>query len=276
MVDKIIAYETAPPDGPWRSRLLFAADDPDSAGDFHAMSDAAITDHVPSGYAVDRVYLGDRLHTTADATHLAIVSKINSGVLLSHYVGHGLITGWGQEQILRRSDISQLSNGQRLPVLLDMTCMTGFFIDPQRSSIAEEAVRVPNGGAIAAFSPTGFGVATGHDVLDRTFLDLLLGQGVRHMGQLAVTSKLRLGSSTAAYDDLLDTFAILGDPALQVALPTLAPPTGTPSATATPVQTTSASATATPTAGGTGVVPTATPRGPAAPVWLPLTVVRRR
>ncbi len=281
VVNKIIDYETAPPEGPWRSRLLFAADDPDNAGDFHAMSDAVIAGHVPDGFTADRVYLGSSQHPGVDTARRAVLDKLNEGTLLAHYIGHGLITGWGQEQILRRADMPQLSNGRRLPVLLDMTCMTGFFTDPERSSISEEAVRVPNGGAIAAFSPTGFGIATGHDVLDRTFLDLLLDHNVTHLGQLAVTGKLRLGTTTTAYDDLLDTFAILGDPALKVALPNAAPPSGTPPATAVPVRPSpGVSATITAPASVTVVVPTSpptvTPRPPADRVWLPLAVVRRR
>lgn len=225
MVDKIVAYGAATTVEPWQRKLLFAADDPDSAGDFYAFSDDVIDHHVPPAYAVDRVYL-KRTHADAAAAGKALLAGLTDGYLLTQYVGHGLITGWAQEQMLTGRDMRGLKNGARLPVLLDMTCMTGYFSDPRLYSISESAVRAAGGGAIAAFSPTGFGVATGHDHMNRAFVDQLLGTGTRHIGQVVVGSKLALSTASTAYRDLIETYALFGDPALEVRVP-IAPPTPT-------------------------------------------------
>lgn len=274
VVAKILAYETAPPGGDWRRRLLLVADDADSAGDFARLSDEVARDHVPAGYTTDRVYLGVT-HPDGPDAHTAVVQGLKEeGYLLTQYIGHGLIVAWAQEQLLGVSDLKNADSGGRLPLFLDMTCMTGFFADPALPSIAESALRSPKGGAIASFSPTGFGVATGHDVLNRTFLDRLLGDGTTHLGAVAMSSKLALGTRTTAYDDLLDTFAILGDPALRVQVPDVTPSAGTPTPSPVPIRPTlvggTATATATSTAGPEPV--TLTPAPGKHSLYLPLTL----
>lgn len=266
MANKIVRYETAPAGGDWRQRLLFAADDPDSAGDFRAISDDIVDAHVPDGYSVEKVYLG-QTHGDRDLAREAIVTGMNRGYLLAQYVGHGLQVGWAQELILRGSDVRALTNGGRLPVLLDMTCMTGYFTDPTLFSISETAVRAEQGGAIGAFSPTGFGVATGHDIMNRAFVDMLLFEDVTALGELAVASKLRLGALSQGHRDLLETYALFGDPALDIPVPiagvkadtpTPAPSLPPPSPSATPSATASATPEATPKS-------TATPDASATP-----------
>jgi hypothetical protein len=274
VVNKILNYETKPAAGDWRTRLLFSTDNPDNAGDFYAFSEDIADYHVPEGYDVERVYLG-RTHADADAARAAIAARLGEGALVSQYIGHGLHTGWAQELMFRRSDVQDLKNGGRLPILLDMTCMTGFFSDPARFSISETAVRMQGGGAIAAFSPTGFGVATGHDIMNRTFIDLLLGQGASPIGAVVVASKLKLGEYSLQHRDLLDTFAFFGDPALRVPLAVIPEPTTTAQATVqaepteTPTATPALDPTATPSPDATdapSATPIATDPPPTAPV----------
>ncbi len=274
MVSKIVAYGATADVEPWQRKLLFATDDPDSAGDFYALSDDVIDHHVPPGYTVDRVYL-KRTHADAAAAGEALRAGFMDGYLLAQYVGHGLITGWAQEQMWTGRDVRVLKNGRRLPVLLDMTCMTGFFSDPRLFSISESAVRTAGGGAIAAFSPTGFGVATGHDHMNRAFADQLLGGGVRHLGQVVVGSKLALSTASTGYRDLIETYALFGDPALDVRVPFTAPtatadPGSTepppPSPTAEPVEPTATGApTATADPGSTEPPPPSPTAEPAEP-----------
>lgn len=273
MVDKIVAYGATTKVEPWQRKLLFAADDPDSAGDFYAFSDDVIDHHVPPAYAVDRVYL-KRTHADAAAAGKALLAGLTDGYLLTQYVGHGLITGWAQEQMLTGRDMRGLKNGGRLPVLLDMTCMTGYFSDPRLYSISESAVRAAGGGAIAAFSPTGFGVATGHDHMNRAFVDQLLGEGTRHLGQVVVGSKLALSTASTAYRDLIETYALFGDPALEVRVP-FAPPTPTADAPS-PEPTTPAGPAPSATADPTEPAPTSRPPDPSATDEPPRRRRRRR
>jgi hypothetical protein len=224
MVNKIVAYEQSPM-ADWNHKILFTTDNyPDDAGNFYTMSDDIVNNHVPVGYTADKVYLGSNYpyENPAVQARTAIINAINGGRLLVQYIGHGAIDSWSAERILRRDDISTLTNAGKYPVFLDMTCLTGYFIHPTTASIAETAVRVADKGAIASLSPTGFGVATGHDYLNRGFFNALFKDGIRHLGVVAVASKLDLYLNSGGSNlDLLDTFEILGDPALRLALPTL-------------------------------------------------------
>lgn len=238
VIDKIIAYENAPL-ADWQYHLLFIADDtPDDAGDFVAQSNQIISEYVSGNYAADKVYLDDFKDTNTcnlqpgDPTYMcpaataAIVNDLNQiGALIVNYDGHGAINYWTGEQIFRNGDIASLANGSRLPVVLSMTCLDGYWIHPNLESadksgpsLIEEMLRASQKGAVAAFSPTGLGVSTGHNALQRGFYDALFKNGIKELGAAAQSAKLNL-YSTGHNDDLLHTFTIFGDPALRLPIP---------------------------------------------------------
>jgi len=226
MVAKVLAYEQSTPAGEWRHSTLWVTDNaPDSAGDFYTFSDGVIAASLPAGYQIERVYLGQNYtyENPAVAAKAAVIEAIARGQLLVSYTGHAAYNYWGQERLLSTTEAEGLTNGGRLPVWLAMTCWTGSFHvrDSQAMAGLDPAlVRTANGGAIASFSPTGLGVASGHDHLHRGFLDALFRSGMRRMGQAALAAKLNLYTNTSTDLDLLNTFTVLGDPALHVAIPT--------------------------------------------------------
>ena len=69
-----------------------------------------------------------------------------------------------------------LANGSKLPIMLQMTCLTGSFQRPQfyyPQSIDERLMLTPNGGALAVWGSSGSGVSHGHDYLARGFFNQL-------------------------------------------------------------------------------------------------------
>ena len=287
MVARALAYEQAPPAGAWQHSSLWVTDNaPDPAGDFYALSDGVLEHHLPAGYTAEKVYLGHLRYpyeNPSSAAKAAIIAGVSRGQLLVNYTGHSNWNFWASERLLSHTEVGSLTNGAQLPIWLAMTCWTGSFHAPDSTlpqALDVELVRAANGGAIAAFSPTGLGVASGHDLLHRGFLDAMFGSDLTRMGQAAVAAKLDLYINSGQNLDLLDTFAVLGDPALRIgrgaATPTAtatATPTHTPTATRTPTATTPPTATptststatatrtstATPTATPTATMPTRTP-----------------
>ena len=238
MVNKIISYETAPPSGSWRSGLIFVADNsraadgtPDLAGDFEAISEATIT-HIPAQYSVRRVYYdpypaddtGESFrHRTPASTTTAIINEVNAGALFLNYIGHASNTTWAHEVILQareigRNDVTLMSNGGKLPISLDMACLSGNFADPQFHGIEAKMLNWDAGGTVAGWGATGFGVATGHDRLHRGFYDGVFQAGLRTVGLATIAGKQQLWASGIS-QDLLSTFGLLGDPALKISLP---------------------------------------------------------
>lgn len=216
MLDKIINYEQNPPAGDWNQRLLFVADNADSAGDFAALSDALIGSSVPLPYQYERTYYGETCLTPAECK-AAIIAGISDGRLIVNYIGHSGYTFWASEQLFHVNDIASLGNGYKLPIMLPMTCYDGYHIFPQSNldSMGERIVRATGRGAVASWSPTGLGVATAHDFLDQGFLDALFKDGLRRVGEATTAGKLNLWAA-AGNHDLLDTYILFGDPALRV------------------------------------------------------------
>jgi hypothetical protein len=227
IVDKILAYEgTSLQD--WQLRILSVADNgPDSAGDFRGMVRALNWDYFPpsTGYITDTIFLDTFIQTGAcaagspcPAAATEIVDTLNlSGTLLMDYVGHASLTFWAREKIFSTTDGGRLTNSASLPVMLSMTCLDGYWSHPNLSSpsLAEELLRIDGRGLIAAFSPTGLGVATGHDPLQRGFYDALFRNGEWGLGKASLAAKMALYATGADYD-LIQTFTIFGDPALRL------------------------------------------------------------
>jgi len=225
VVAKLLSYEQSPPGGNWRWTVSFVADNPDEAGDFWALSSELADDpqYFPASLRADKLYYG-QTHTDPEAMHNAVIAAMNSGRLIVNYIGHSAIQFWAKESFFTNADVATLTNGNKLPVILEMTCYTGYFHWPNFPSLAEVNVRRAGNGALASWAATGLGIAQGHDALNKGFLYAVMQQGVRRIGQATDAGKARL-KSTNQHLDLIDTYVLLGDPAslLQIQYPLYLP-----------------------------------------------------
>jgi len=223
VVSKTIAYEQAGWQ-PYQQRVTFVADNNDYAGDFVAFSESAIariTSPHPY-YTVDRFYLDDyRARGICSGSECApltydLTSTLTyTGSQILSYVGHASIDWWASEYLLSVETALPLQNGSRLPVVFSMDCLDGYYFYPGRLSLAQALIENPNGGAVATFSPTGLGVATGHAVMQEAMFDAMWRDGEWSLGKASLAGKLALYASGWNYD-LIDTFTIYGDPALRL------------------------------------------------------------
>ncbi len=217
IVNKIIDYETNPIPGDWQQQILAVADDPDYAGDFPGMSDNLLDSYISAPYTSEKVYYLVT-HSTSTAANQAILSGINSGKLIVNYMGHGGYTVWGNPALFTASNVSGLTNGGKLPVMLEMTCYSGSFHNPDIDAIAEVAPRASGKGTIANWASTGEGVASGHVYLDGGFFEAFFQDGLVALGDATMRGKFELWSTGGALD-LLDTYILFGDPALEIVRP---------------------------------------------------------
>lgn len=236
MVEKTIRYESIKDEGEgaaWTHNLLFVADNPEGGGgSFTGYSDSIADGEIetragktlltPANYTRQKVYLGETCPDDSPALtcRQQIVERMNQGALLVSYIGHGAKEYWAEEQLLNLNTLTQLDNANRLPVMVSMTCMEGYYHEaaPNVESMGESIVRMPGGGAVASWSPTGFGLASGHDYLQQGLYLALFHEDMAEIGAAATFGKLYLFANTPAgkYDDLVDTFVLLGDPALRM------------------------------------------------------------
>ncbi len=236
MVEKTLHYEQLPADQEWQQNLLFVSDDLEGGGGaFYNYSNAIaegetttlqgeVVPLVPTNYNKTKLYLDDTENcpdgSPASTCNENIIDKMNEGALMVSYIGHGSKSFWASEKLMTLSSLQQLDNMDRLPIMLPMTCLEGFFHDAgsDAEAFGEAIVREPGRGAVASWSPTGFGLVSGHDYLEKGFMLAVFHYHFQEIGIATTYGKMRLvtnGPSTR-YDDLLDTFVLFGDPALRI------------------------------------------------------------
>jgi PKD repeat protein len=77
-----------------------------------------------------------------------INSHINNGRFYVFHRDHGMSSGWG-DPYYTTSHINSLANGNKLPVVFSINCLTGKYMDAE--CFAEKFLRMPNGGAVGVF-----------------------------------------------------------------------------------------------------------------------------
>ncbi len=225
IINKIINYEMNLDRGDWQNDTLVVADDPDAAGNFHATAEAIVNAYFNgANWDARKVYYHPTMvnpqypyYGTLEDTRTWIRNRWNAGVSIGQYIGHAFLDYWGSQtwdQFWHNNDTPTLTNSTRLPYLISLDCLDGYFDYPNRPSMAEKFLTHSGGGAVAHFAPSGLGIATGHDYLHRGFLQSLLINDHRIAGQSVLAAKVYLNTMMPFYyQDLLHTFNLFGDPA---------------------------------------------------------------
>ncbi len=240
MINKIIAYENAPADLTWQGSHLILSDngylpsvvsppdcEQDPAGDFFNHVDEFVQAFLPNSQTLHRVYYAppecypqDSPYYTrsAEETTLRFLPLFTQGHALVSYVGHSSIVEWGKEKYLTTSLVSQLQNGSRTPIMLPMTCLVGFYHQPQGDSLSEMVLKSTQGGSVASYTPSGLQVQHGHDFLLEGFYAAIYQGNAVVLGDAIFGAKQQLynGDTFGVYEDLQDTYMLLGDPALRL------------------------------------------------------------
>ncbi len=151
MVGKILARETAPPAGPWRTTVVHIAD---KGTTFMQTLDALTIQHVPSGFTTTPIYAS--LYATNALTKAAVIAALSGGEAVATYLGHGAIANMGS--FFASADVASLTNGTKTPFMTILNCLNGYYASPTtpRCLIEEMLVR-PGGGVAAAFGSVDLG-----------------------------------------------------------------------------------------------------------------------
>ena len=209
VISKITAYETA--GGNWTKRILLVADDPDDGGDFPAQSDV-LAHMLTSDYLTEKIYLSER---TISEARQRVLNGIKDGVLLLNYVGHADLDSLAQEGILLSADVDSLGNGDKLPIITAMTCLTGLFSIPGYDSLGEIMVLQQSGGAIATWAPTGLSINSAAATLNEGFFRAAFIEHSTILGDVLLrVLKDYAFQNKSPY--MLDIYTLLGDPALRI------------------------------------------------------------
>lgn len=243
----------ASPDAAWRGRSVYISEEyvsrkctTDAAGDFSLYSDEIIENWQSHDVETSRVYYDPRPLTdpatcpeytpTVDPWRVPNAVDVRNKTIQAFQSGAGLITSnthsnhfqWGSTDktdnptpyLLGFNDILGLKNKDRLPVLFELTCYTAQFTRasaaPSTGTVMDERFqRLPDGGAVAVFGPSGLTVAYGHDWLAAGAHEYLWEKTDTYQGtfgEMLENAYMKLFTNGSCCQDARLTFLGLGDP----------------------------------------------------------------
>ncbi|MFC1594200.1 C25 family cysteine peptidase [Candidatus Omnitrophota bacterium] len=197
VLSKIVNYELAPPmypDQTWGSRALLTSGfgEGDIGSHMPEVRDSSI---VPAGKEVNEVDV--RYCASYSQARQAMKDFVNEvGHSLWAHNGHGWAGGWQigyAPSAFRVGDVSQLSNGDMLPIVFSMSCATGEFDHPDYQCLGERFVSDANKGAIAFVGAARVVGGSGNNELIEGIMDALFTGEDYILGSFILQGKLAVG-----------------------------------------------------------------------------------
>ncbi len=223
MIEKIIQYESSP-SGSWKKRFLFITGgfNDFEQGQFIHQSNLIIEKYIDKDPVYGQSFMINK--TTNDKkegeNRQEILDRLNEGVLWTNFIGHAGSRTW--DLMFHNPDIEDLDNGSQLPFVSSMTCHTGRFAEPNQDCFGEKFVGQRQSGAISFLGTSGWGYASEDFLFLDSLFPIVLQDSVRYIGDAITKAKIALwemyGSSTHV-KNMIYQYALLGDPALKIALP---------------------------------------------------------
>jgi peptidase C25-like protein len=207
IVGKIVDYETGP--GKARRDVLLVADK-NIDYDFEAES-RTLFGLIPSNVTINTLYRNQG--PTDAAVRSRLLAALNQGPTVVNFFGHGSTSIWTNASILKASDAAALTNKNSLSLYLMMTCLNGYFVEPNPAgaSLGETLVTAANGGAIATWSSSGLTVPTDQVRADQEAVRLLMNDSTMTLGDAMLRGKQVIRDI-----DVRHTWTLLGDPATKL------------------------------------------------------------
>lgn len=135
---------------------------------------------------------------------------IDDGAVIVNYYGHG--GGFQWDLVFTNDDILALQNGFKLPFVSSVTCYTAHY--DNQEIFGEIFNSLPDRGSIAFWGSTGVTLwPTGHSI-NRDFFREVFANKRHIIGDAILKAKTNLG-----YGTMVDLLTLLGDPALELAIP---------------------------------------------------------
>jgi hypothetical protein len=201
VIGKIASRGT--PSGPWANASLFVADSSPEF-DFAAVA-ASLAHQLPSSMTTQTI---DFAHTVN--AHSDVIDAMNSGSLLATYIGHASVEIWANN-VFSSSDAMALTNGNRLPVVVALNCLNGYFHDVYTLSLAEALLKAPNGGAVAVWASSTLTEPDQQALMGHQLFSALFSVPNLTLGQAVARAKF-----AASDPDVRKSWILFGDPTMRL------------------------------------------------------------
>lgn len=214
VVDKTIAYIKSPKVGPHRRNILWITNE---ESPMQRNTNRIAADVSERGWVSTKIF--PQPDEKDNSGNTAAISKaLNSGQDLVYFLGHGGRFIWrtGPPNYTKNHDLFTLDNLDQLepnpnpPVVVSFTCFSAPFDHPSADSIGEKFLRMPDKGAVAVIG------ASWRNAPSRPFItDMMLALTEAP----TVGEALIMGKQGVRNDTLLQTYNLLGDPAVPRRIP---------------------------------------------------------
>ncbi|HXH42060.1 MAG TPA: C25 family cysteine peptidase [Thermoanaerobaculia bacterium] len=201
VIGKIASRGT--PSGTWARNALLIADHADDF-DFGSVA-VSLGKLLPSTITSQTIDFA----TTA-SPHSDIMTAMNNGSLLTTYIGHASVEIWA-DSVFSSSDALTLTNGSRLPVVIALDCLNGFFHDVFSESLAEALLKAPNGGAVAVWASSSLTQPDQQNRMGQELFRQLFGPEKLTLGQAVARAKV-----VATDPDVRKSWIFFGDPTMKL------------------------------------------------------------
>lgn len=221
MVDKIIAYENEPPADWWKTFTYITGGGTFGEQQSHQQrSNSEITTYITStkisGEAV-KIYRTDTSGSLTYNIADSVKNTFNRGTVFVNFRGHAGSHDW--EVVMQDPNI--LSNGNKLPLILSLTCFTGENSKADYRGFGERFIYLGGKGAIGFIGTTGWSfTSSGNDF--GTFVTQSLNlDTTRRLGDFlkAAGKSMRGDSLSFNARHTINCYNLLGDPAVPLILP---------------------------------------------------------
>ncbi len=197
ITEKIKTYESANSFGNWRNNIALVADDEFGNTDNEYLHTTQIEtleiNYLPNTYNREKIYLWEYPFVNGEKPEVnkKIVQAFNNGALLVNYVGHGNPDVWAHENVFNRSsDLPNLDNISKLPLVVAASCAIGFYDDPLREGMAEELLAMSSGGAIGVISATRLVYSADNAEFNKIIFDKLFSNNSLSICEALYTAKV--------------------------------------------------------------------------------------
>lgn len=225
-IGKIISYERGENAAAWRKNMLLIAHEEQFPGKYTACQESVRT----------RAYRGGpfefgRLYGGAQATTEQLVGKVNQGVGLIAYRGHGSEDAWYEWNRMSENFAggdTRLQNGEKTPVVFSIACLNSALTHATPSN-AEQWVLHPQGGAVAFLGATLPSWTLANDDFERQIFRTFFDDGVSAIGPLVDRARAALmaqRNNDADGNENASMYLWLGDPSLEMTRPVRTPRIG--------------------------------------------------
>lgn len=160
-----------------------------------------IAANVPASVSTTHVKFGSTANPLG-----AVNAAFNNGSRVVNYNGHGSTEVWSN--VFGSWHAASLNNGSKLPLVVAMNCLNGYFQDPFTDSLGEALLRNPNGGAYGVWASSAM---TAPHLQNKINAELY-----RHLFTMPLGDALIKAKQAVPDLDIRQSFILFGDPTVTV------------------------------------------------------------